>query len=236
MSGDPYIDIPFDVEYLDIYYIRRAIMKALTENLRYFNGTLLDVGCGRMPYRKYIQSSSRVDKYVGLDIETAHVYDKNIKPDYRWDGITMPFTNEEFDTAIATEVLEHCHDPLLVLKEIYRVLKPQGVFFFTVPFLWNLHEVPHDEYRYTPFALKKIAEDAGFSDIQIFPTGGWHASLAQVLGLWVRRSPMSDNQRKMLSYFAKPVMRYLIKKDNVNKTDFLKGPMITGLYGICLKL
>jgi SAM-dependent methyltransferase len=235
MVRDQFINIPFAVDNLDVYYIRKAIFDALNENLHYLRGTLLDVGCGRMPYKKYIQSNTTVSKYIGLDIETGLTYDVNIKPDHTWDGITMPFGNEQFDTAIATEVLEHCHDPLTVVKEIYRVLKKDGAFFFTVPFLWNLHEVPHDQYRYTPFALKKILSDAGFGDIKIIATGGWHASLAQMVGLWVRRSPMQNSKRKMLSILLKPFISYLIRKDKAIRVDFSKGPMITGLYGICIK-
>jgi SAM-dependent methyltransferase len=235
MTRDSYIDIPFDARHLDIYYIRTAIRNALTENLHHFKGKLLDVGCGKMPYRKYIESNSGVNEYVGLDIETAQVYDTRIKPDYRWDGITMPFTDEQFETIIATEVLEHCHEPRIVVKEVYRVLKPEGVFFFTVPFLWNLHEVPYDEYRYTPFAMEKILKTSGFSNILIFSTGGWHASLAQMVGLWVRRSPMQSGKRKMLSIILKPFISYLIRKDKAIRVDFSKGPMITGLYGICVK-
>jgi SAM-dependent methyltransferase len=235
MIADGYVDVPFNVKSLDTYHIRRAILDALTENLHYFQGTLLDVGCGKMPYKQYIQSNTSIIDYIGLDIETALTYDVNVRPDYRWDGKKMPFADAQFDTVLATEVLEHCHHPLTVVKEIHRVLKKDGVFFFTVPFLWNLHEVPHDEYRYTPFALKKIFEDAGFHDIKIIPTGGWHASLAQMLGLWVRRAPMKNSKRKILSFLLKQLMSYLIKKDKGSNIDFSKGPMITGLYGVVKK-
>ena len=49
---------------------------------------MLDAGCGRMPYKKYILEKSGVTEYVGLDIENAKVYDKNIRPDFTWDGKT----------------------------------------------------------------------------------------------------------------------------------------------------
>ncbi|RVT75873.1 SAM-dependent methyltransferase [Flavobacterium sufflavum] len=227
--------IEFTIENLDRYYIRTYIFNAIKDTLPQFKGSLLDIGCGKMPYENYILENSKVDKYVGLDIEGALEYDKKIKPDFAWDGQIMPFEDNCFECAFGTEVLEHCPDPKVTLKEVFRVLKPKGVFFFTVPFLWNLHEVPHDEYRYTPFSLKRHLEDSGFREIEIKATGGWHASMAQMLGLWVRRSPMTNRKRYWLSLFLKPVIKFLIKMDKNTQVKFVEGQMITGLYGIAKK-
>ncbi|MGO4819491.1 class I SAM-dependent methyltransferase [Flavobacterium sp. W22_SRS_FP1] len=232
---DNFTKIPFTKENLDRYYIRTSLFNALKEALPQFKGDLLDIGCGKMPYKNYILENSKVTKYVGLDIETALEYDTVIKPDYTWNGKVMPFENDSFDCAFGTEVLEHCPEPEIVLKEVFRVLKPNGVFFFTVPFLWNLHEVPNDEYRYTPFSLERHLINSGFNEIEIQATGGWHASLAQMLGLWVRRSPMSKRIRKYLSILLKPIIGYLIRKDKSSSIQFLEGQMITGLYGIATK-
>lgn len=234
MKND-FINISFVSQNLDRYYIRTSIFNAVKLILPKFKGELLDIGCGKMPYKNYILENSAVDTYVGLDIENALVYDKDIKPDFVWDGRTMPFQDNSYDCAFGTEVLEHCPEPEIVLKEVYRVLKPDGVFFFTVPFLWCLHEVPYDEYRYTPFSLRRHLENSGFKDIDIEATGGWHASMAQMLGLWIRRSPLSKRNRKILSFFLKPIIRYLIKNDKRTNVQFVEGQMITGLYGTAKK-
>lgn len=233
--NDNFTNIEFTVENLDRFFIRTSIFMALKETLPILKGNLLDVGCGKMPYKNYILQNSTVDEYVGLDIENALDYDKSVKPDSVWDGKKMPFEDDSFESAIGTEVLEHCPKPEIILDEIYRVLKPDGIFFFTVPFLWNLHEVPYDEYRYTPFSLQRHLETSGFRDIKIKATGGWHASMAQMLGLWVRRSPLSNNKRKYLSMVLKPVIKYLIKMDNNSTIQFGEGQMITGLYGTAKK-
>jgi SAM-dependent methyltransferase len=230
-----FIDIKLNIKNLDRYYIRQSIFKALTKSLPIFEGELLDIGCGKMPYKKHILSHSEVTVYVGLDIESALTYDAGVKPDFTWDGISMPIESESFECAFGTEVLEHCPNPEVVMKEVHRVLKPGGVFFFTVPFLWNLHEVPNDEYRYTPFSLERHLKNSGFTDITIKATGGWHASMAQMLGLWVRRSSMSSRKRKILSRFLKPIIKYLIKLDEPENVQFKEGQMITGLYGVAKK-
>lgn len=234
MKND-FINIQLEKSNLDIYYIRTSIFNALKKALPLFQGAILDIGCGKMPYKEYILNNSKAETYTGLDIETARVYDTTIQPDVTWNGVTMPFANEQFDCAFGTEVLEHCPEPEVVLKEVYRVLKPGGVLFFTVPFLWNLHETPYDEYRYTPFALERHLKNAGFKDIQLKATGGWHAAMAQMLGLWVRRSPISVKKRKYLAILLMPAIKYLIKIDKPETINFKEGQMITGIYGIVKK-
>ena len=96
-----------------------------------------------------LSAPSRVEKYIGLDLKD-NIYQK---PDVEWDGRTIPLADNSIDCALAMEVLEHCPEPEVVLREALRVLKPGSSLFLTVPFVWPLHDVPHDEYRYTPFAL-----------------------------------------------------------------------------------
>lgn len=231
---DPFLNPPFTEENLDRYYVRKSILEALTTSATEFSARFLDVGCGKMPYREYILNNSSVKDYVGLDIESAIQYDADIKADFTWDGITMPFDDASFESSMATEVLEHCPEPEIVLKEVHRVLKPNGIFFFTVPFLWTLHEAPHDEYRYTPWALERHLKNSGFSHIEIKALGGWHASLAQMLGLWVRRSQITDKKKKIFSKLIKPLIKQLIKRD-IRPESFGEGTMMTGLYGIAIK-
>ena len=182
MQYDNFINISESIEDLDIYIGRRSIRNAIKSNSIHFKGDLLDFGCGKMPYREFIFSLSEITSYTGLDIEDALDYGKQIKPDLIWDGKTIPVIGGKFDTIIATEVFEHIFSPMDALKEINRVLKKGGRLFFTVPFLWNLHEIPHDAYRYTTFSLEKLLNNAGFESISINAYGGWHLSMAQMMG------------------------------------------------------
>lgn len=220
---------------LDTYVARASLIDALSSVLNLFDGDLIDVGCGKMPYKAFILNNSKVKSYTGLDIENARIYDVVNKPDITWDGVCMPIKEESYDTAIATEVLEHCFYPDIILNETFRILKPGGLFFFTVPFLWNLHETPNDAYRYTPFALEIHLKHAGFKDISIKGLGGWHASMAQMLGLWIKRSPMSKRTRNILSKIVMPLMKILLKHEKNYNGDFKEGQMITGLWGIAKK-
>jgi len=230
---DNYTRIALTVQNLDTYVHRRAILAAIRENRALLSGRLLDYGCGRMPYKSYILENCGVTEYVGLDIATALDYG-GVRPDIIWDGDMLPFADGFFDVVFATEVLEHIHDPGRALREVHRVLKKNGLLFFTVPYVWPLHEAPVDYYRYTPFALETFFKQAGFSDSTIRPTGGWNAALAQMLGLWVRRKPMTKSRKKIFSLIAQPVIRALLAGD-VRPAAFRKNTMMPGLYGLVWK-
>lgn len=238
-QNSEFLNPPLVPNKLDRYIVRSSILKAFQETLPQLQGTLLDVGCGQMPYKPLLLSrDSNVEKYIGLDLEGGR-HSQRKQPDLLWDGKTIPLDNESIDCAIATEVLEHCPDPEIVMKEIWRVLKPGGILFFTVPFLWNLHETPHDEYRYTPFALKRHLIQSSFTEIEIKAMGGWDAALAQMLGLWVRRRFRGSGKKQKLlrgtlSRLFLPVIQFLYERDRA-PTEFKEGTMITGLKGTARK-
>lgn len=220
----------FDPWDMEVYVAKKYVADALKSALPLFGGVVLDIGCGEMAYRDLILSPpSRAERYVGLDL-AGGVYATHHRPDLLWDGRTVPLDDASVDCALAMEVLEHCPDPEVVLAEACRVLRPGGLLFFTVPFLWPLHDVPYDEYRYTPFALERHLGKAGFAEIAIKAQGGWDASLAQMIALWVRRRPMPKGRRALAQRIAAPIVRKLMALDRP-PTDFLTAPMINGLYG-----
>jgi SAM-dependent methyltransferase len=216
---------------LDIAHDRRSILDALRRELPRLRGTLLDIGCGYMPYKPLILAApSHVTRYIGLDLE-ANGY---ARPDLAWDGSRIPLEDASVDCAMATEVFEHCPEPMLVMREAARVLRPGGRLFFTVPFIWPLHDVPFDEYRFTPFALTRQLGAAGFDQISLAARGGWDASLAQMIGLYVRRRPMSKRARAALSTLALPVVRFLLRRDR-SPMEFTKNCMMPGLSGAAVR-
>lgn len=234
MKADNFTTIPQTWDNIDMYVIRTCIWNAIKKCAPQFKGHMLDVGCGKKPYMEFLLKGSYISQYTGLDIETALVYEDGIKPDFTWDGETMPFADNSFDTLMATEVLEHCSDPLLIIKEMKRVLKPDGILFFTVPFLWNLHEVPHDHYRYTPFALQKLFNESGLQ-VELYAHGGWNMSMAQMIGMWVVATKKGA-KRKRWSWLLNPFMKHLLKIDAKEQPiTFSDGMMINGMYGVARK-
>lgn len=139
------------------FFARRGLYKNISSLSKFIQGKTLDVGCGSKPYKEIYSSS----EYVGLEIDTPE--NRAIKnADYFYDGKTFPFAEKEFDSIVANQVFEHVFNPDQFLTEINRVLKTEGTFLMTVPFVWDEHEQPHDYARYSSFAIKHLFESHGF--------------------------------------------------------------------------
>jgi hypothetical protein len=61
------------------------------------------------------------------------------------------------------------------------VLVPGGRLLITVPFVWELHEEPHDHFRYTHHGLGALLEGAGFSELEACPLTGYFTTLGQLI-------------------------------------------------------
>lgn len=150
-------------------------------------GALLDLGCGTVPlhglYARLVASSTCVDWAASphsinhLDIEADLT-----RP--------LPLETSAFDTVILSDVLEHLPEPRALLAEVTRVLRPGGHLLLNVPFLYGLHELPHDYYRYTRFALTRLVGEAGLELLHLRAIGGSLHVLADLLAKHLVHLPL----------------------------------------------
>ena len=175
------------------WLIKQAINSKVRERLSTFGGRVLDLGCGTRPFEPDILQYA--DEYIGVDWgNTLHDSKANIVADL---NKPIPIRNESVDHVVSFEVMEHLHEPQMMLCEAFRVLKKGGAITVSTPFQWRIHEAPWDYCRYTCFGLRHLLEKAGFVEIQVQPTTGfwsmWFLKLNyQTLKLirgprWVRR-------------------------------------------------
>ncbi|HEX5003123.1 MAG TPA: class I SAM-dependent methyltransferase [Bacteroidia bacterium] len=141
------------------------IEKSFHENNH--TGYLLDLGCGVKPF--YDLYSKYTDKSIGIDVAASPHGTKTA--DIVYDGKTIPFEANTFDTVFCTEVMEHVPEPVRFISEIHRVLKPGGKLIMTTPFMVPLHEEPFDFFRYTKYGIKHLLESAGMRDVLITSFG-----------------------------------------------------------------
>lgn len=144
------------------FHARFCLRKGIKQAADNLTGSLLDVGCGSKPYRKFFN----VPKYTGLDTDNSGHRHDDEDIDVIYDGKIFPFANKEFDSVLCNQVLEHVFEPALFLREVNRVMKTGSKCLFTVPFVWDEHEQPYDYARYSSFGLKFLFEQHGFKVIE----------------------------------------------------------------------
>lgn len=101
-----------------------------------------------------------------------------------WDlNVGLPFPDNSFDIITANQVLEHVWKVDHLLKEIYRVLKDDGIFIVGVPNLASLHERVSFLFWYNPSTwhtadvqiwLRKGASTGGRCHVNGFTVNGFN--------------------------------------------------------------
>jgi SAM-dependent methyltransferase len=162
------------------YHARLGLRKAMSKFSSKLKGRLLDVGCGSKPYQELFA----VDDYIGLDIDSEASRNRKIA-DYFYDGKIFPFNENEFDSVLCNQVLEHVFNPDEFLSEIKRVLKPSGRLLITVPFVWDEHEQPRDYARYSSFGLKALLDKNGFNVIEYKKIGADASIIFQLINAYL---------------------------------------------------
>ena len=170
------------------YFARRGLYKNICKLIGSLEGRLLDVGCGSKPY----ESICQVDEYIGLEIDTIENR-KNKKADYFYNGRSMPFEDESFDSLISNQVFEHVFNPDEFLKEINRVTKDNGVLLLTVPFVWDEHEQPYDYARYSSFGLTHILNKNGFEVVEHIKSNNGVEVIFQLINDYIFKLTLTRN-------------------------------------------
>lgn len=132
---------------------RRAIARSL-------KGCILDIGCGNRPMESLLEPDMA---YVGLDYPTTHAKGYTEHPDVFGDGQSLPFRTGSFDIVMALDVLEHLPSPNQCVREAARVLRGGGQLILQTPFLYPLHDMPHDFQRWTLPGLEALVQREGFA-------------------------------------------------------------------------
>lgn len=166
----------FAPEWLNLRENFRNVEDALD---RVRSGRLLDLGCGTKPFQR------PGIEWVGFDVEG------NPFADAVGSATSLPFADASFDCILSTQVLEHVDDPQRMLLECARVLKPNGMLILSAPQYFQLHEEPHDFFRFTEHGLRVLLNRAGFTPGEMRREGcgvklaalAFNCAIAQIGGL-----------------------------------------------------
>ncbi len=164
--------------------------KVLAQNAR---GVVLDIGCSDRWLEPCLKHSTH---YVGLDFPATVSKGYAGQPDVFGDGQRLPFASGSFDSVVLLDVLEHLSAPSDAMAEAHRVLKPGGVLVMQVPFLYPLHDQPHDFQRWTEHGLRALFGTHHFS-IDSMTRHGHPLETAAALFAIALANSLLDAGRKM---------------------------------------
>jgi SAM-dependent methyltransferase len=132
---------------------------------------LLDAGAGHRPYRALFRHT----RYQSCDfIPVLEEVGGNTDIDHTFfcDLEQIPKNDNTYDAIVCSQVLEHVKRPDKVIKEFYRILKPSGQLFLTIPQCFGVHMPPHNYFNFLDAGIRFLVEEAGFWVVIIQPLGG----------------------------------------------------------------
>lgn len=177
----------------------------------FIKGKVIDIG-GKKTNKRGLFDIDKVSSsvtYVNLE--------KKNSPDILADATSIPLPNNSFETVIMGELLEHVPDPIAVLKEAHRLLKPNGIILITVPFMVGVHGDPYDFGRYTKTFWEKLAMDIEFDVVEIEQ----HGNMFAVLALMVQHMFRAKNVTWRPIQF--PLVQFLMWLDSKTTSPLLKA-------------
>jgi SAM-dependent methyltransferase len=122
--------------------------KAADEAVRHLVGALTPATLSAL------EISGRVWEHYGFKSYTSVQY-----PEFDVCEGALP---ETFDLVIAEHVFEHLLWPYKAGRNVLAMVKPGGHFLMVTPFLYRIHENPHDCTRWAPTGLKYFLAECGF--------------------------------------------------------------------------
>jgi len=145
------------------------------------NGNLLEIGSGSGQMLKFLQDLGW--HVEGVDFDAAAVENAKAKGvQVNLDTLeSQKYPKDYFDVIIMSHLIEHVHDPLQLLCESYRILKPYGRVVIVTPNInsWG-HEIYKKNWRglepprhlrvFTSSSLRNLVGKVGFKKTRISTT------------------------------------------------------------------
>jgi SAM-dependent methyltransferase len=136
---------------------------------------LLDAGAGERPYQTIFSKQ----RYQSCDMPKGFYAATH---DFECSLDNIPQPDRTYDAVVLTQVLEHVREPLKVLQEIRRVLKPGGVALVSIPLNSPLHGEPLHFFHFTHYGMYELAGQSSLEVIRCEKLGGAFWLLGKQLG------------------------------------------------------
>ncbi len=163
---------------------------------------VLDAGAGNAPY-KHLVSHTNYESADFEKLERAYA-----EQTFVCDLKEIPVEDARYDFVLFNQVMEHLPDPRLVLKELFRVMKPGARLIYSGPLFYEEHEQPYDFFRYTSLGVRLLFQEAGFAVQRLDWLEGYFGTVAYQMSRMARYLPgrPSSIARGIAGLVLSPVM------------------------------
>jgi SAM-dependent methyltransferase len=201
---------------------RYGIWKRSRQVLKYkTNGRLLDVGCGTGSFLGGMQAYAGWELY-GIEPnapaakQAQDLFCLNIRACTLEDA---GFPSRFFDVITLWDVLEHLHDPTKSLREIHRILHPEGILIMRLPngdsreakmfsSNWAGLDAPRHLFIFTPGLRKLILQKTNFQVLDMNSKSGGYSTFLLSLQFWLAaKGTNSIWTKRLMSLFQHPLSR-----------------------------
>ncbi|SFO21695.1 Methyltransferase domain-containing protein [Paenimyroides ummariense] len=132
------------------------------------NDIVLELGHGNCGHLPFLMNQAKNLKYFGLEIselmqqeatKSNQNYIENNSAKFElYNGTEIPFDDAAFDKIFTVNTLYFWKNPDLLLNEIYRVLKPNGIFALTFADKSFMDKLPFTPFGFNLYSLKDAEE------------------------------------------------------------------------------
>jgi SAM-dependent methyltransferase len=133
---------------------------------------VLEIGCGGGQCRGWVRGMGH--RYVGTDVSKTRVHRWLREfggPDLLCDTHFLPFRDGSFDAVYCAAVFEHLACPPVAMAEVFRVLRPGGVFCGNASFMEPWHDWSF--FHLSPMGAVALLLQAGFEPVHVWPSRGY---------------------------------------------------------------
>jgi SAM-dependent methyltransferase len=150
-------------------YRRFVLYPRLCERLP---GQAVDVGCGIGDFLQFRPNTIGVDinPHTVAYCQSRGLDARLMKPDI------LPFEDASFDCALMDNVLEHIAEPAALLRELCRVLRPQGRLLIGVPGVLGWESDSDHKVSYDEVSLNAMLRAHHFLPVEVFYAPLWRSA------------------------------------------------------------
>jgi SAM-dependent methyltransferase len=209
------------------WLLKKAFLYGVEKRCRFVTrykraGRLLDVGCATGNFLQGIRRYGNWDLFgVEINDHAAQIAQK-LGLNVRAGTLEQAgFLEGYFDVVTLWDVLEHLHNPASSLREIFRILKPDGLLVIRVPNagswdfrlfgrFWAGFDAPRHLYVFTPSIMELLLGKNNFQTIARSSQIGAYSTFLLSLRFWIsaRKKPI-ELLETLTTVLQHPIMRLL---------------------------